>query len=115
VGAEKRRFRRIEVRIPGRLEPVGDGPSIKVTIVNVGPEGAFCQTDAVLAQGTHVLVSFGLPDMNASVNAEGVVRWVADREEGSGVGIHFTRIDEDEKEAVYRYTLLKHAESRGLI
>jgi hypothetical protein len=122
VGEDKRRFRRVEVRIPGRLEPVGTaddpragGPSLKVTIVNIGPEGAFCQTDTILPQGTHVLVGFGLPEMNSSVSAEGVVRWVSRQGEGGGVGIHFTRISKDEKEVVYRYTLLKHAESRGLI
>ena len=111
-----RKFDRLEVRLPARVLPVGDdGSSVKATIVNLGPEGAFCQSESLIPQGTHVIVSFGIADMNVSVNADGIVRWVSQAEGREGIGIHFTRITKEEKDAVYRYILIKHAESRGLL
>ena len=111
-----RKFDRLEVRLPARVQSAEvDGPSVKATIVNLGPEGAFCRAEDLIAQGTHVIVSFGIADMNIAVNADGIVRWVSEAEGRRGIGVHFTRISKEEKDAVYRYILIKHAESRGLI
>ena len=116
MSENQRKFDRLEVRLPARLQAVEEGAtSVKATIVNLGPEGAFCQAESVIEQGTHVIVSFGIADMNISVNADGIVRWVSRTEGREGIGVHFTRITKEEKDAVYRYILIKHAESRGLL
>ena len=116
MSENQRKHERLEVRLPALLQPVGEeGPSLKATITNLGPEGAFCQAERAIPQGTHVVVSFGIADMDVSVHADGIVRWLSTAEDRQGVGIHFTRITREEKDAVYRYILIKHAESRGLL
>ena len=111
-----RKFDRLDVRLAALVKPVEVGAtSVKATIVNLGPEGAFCQAESLIPQGTHVIVSFGIADMNISVNADGIVRWVSQAKGREGIGVHFTQITKEEKDAVYRYILIKHAESRGLI
>ena len=47
MGAEKRRYRRLETDLEARLKNLSDpdGAAIAVRIVNLGPEGAFVSTD----------------------------------------------------------------------
>ena len=118
--ADKRRFRRLEIRIPAEIAAVeAEVLPLDTTIVNLGPDGVLCEAAACLPQGTLVRVLFDLtdpPDLVdvVGVDAVGEIRWVTEQGKKKGMGVQFTRISKDEKDAIYRFILLKLAEARGM-
>jgi uncharacterized protein (TIGR02266 family) len=115
LGKEKRRFKRLVIRIPAQMAALeAEVLPLDTTIVNLGPEGAYCEAPECLPQGTAVQVTFVLPDSNRQIQADSQVRWVQDDSDRKGMGVQFTRISKEEKDAVYRYILLKLAQARGI-
>lgn len=115
MGADKRRFKRLDIRIPAQVSALeAEVLPLDTTIVNLGPEGAFCEAANCLPQGTAVRVSFLIGDGEERIQADGEVRWVKEQEEQTGMGVQFTRLSQAEKDSIYRFILLKLAESRGL-
>jgi hypothetical protein len=80
TGAERRRFRRVRVDLPGRLFIPADSREFRCTVVDLSPGGAAISCDASLEAGTNLVLyvdGFGRFEGN-------VVRC-----EGSGFGMAF--------------------------
>ena len=78
--AERRRFRRVRVDLPGRLFTPSDGREARCSVVDLSPGGAAIRCEAVPELGTPVVLyvdSFG--------RFEGVVA----RKDGAGFGVAF--------------------------
>lgn len=115
-GSDKRKFRRLEIRIQAQVACTeAKVLPFEATITNLGPEGAFCQAEECLPQGSAVQLSFDLAGLRRAVKADGEVRWVMDVPGRRGMGVQFTRISKVEKDTIYKYILLKIAESRGMV
>jgi len=80
AGAERRRFRRVEVDLPGRLFIPADNREARCTVVDLSPGGAAVACDTVPESGTPVILyvdNFG--------RFEGTVA----RRDGQGFGVAF--------------------------
>src|ERR1700748_2794332 len=78
--AERRRFRRVRLDLPGRLFIPGDGTETRCTVHNLSPGGAAIECDLVPQHGTPVVLyidGFG--------RFEGTVA----RREGNAFGVAF--------------------------
>ena len=77
-------------------------------VENVSPGGIFVSSYRVLAVGTAVALTFGLPDAS-TLFVHGIVRWVrdpADRvasEVPPGMGIQFTDLGEAQTDRLHAY------------
>ena len=56
AGAERRRFRRIRVDLPGRLFTPADGQEARCTVIDLSPGGAAIACELVPAKGTAVIL-----------------------------------------------------------
>src|SRR5205085_9399354 len=56
AGAERRRFRRVRVDLPGRLFIPADSREARCTVVDLSPGGAAVTCDTVLEAGTNLVL-----------------------------------------------------------
>ena len=71
---------------------------------NISGDGMNLYLDKKLKTGEKVEMSFVLPLDPITVLAEGAVIWTRERgEKGTETGIHFTQINEQDRERIMRY------------
>jgi len=111
-GPEKRRHRRLETNIEAtiRLADQDDADPIKVTITNLGPEGAFVRTETLLPIQSKVALEFKLDSYPREIDVVATILWERRAEGSQGMGMHFTRIPLFEKNVIIDYILRRYAE-----
>ena len=67
---------------------------------NVSETGLCLCPKKLFPVGTHLHLVFGQPPELPSISAHGIVRWF---EDGKGVGVQFTSISADERQALGRF------------
>lgn len=93
----------------GPPEPI-DLEEYEVTIVNLGPEGAFVRTDKLLPVQTKVNLGFKLDSYPREIDVVATILWARRGEGAHGMGMHFTRIPLFEKNVIIDYILRRYAE-----
>jgi hypothetical protein len=78
--AERRRFRRVRVDLPGRLFVPDNGHEAQCKVVDLSPGGASIECDFVVDVGTHIVVY---------VDGFGRFEGTAARRDGFGFGMRF--------------------------
>jgi hypothetical protein len=79
--AERRRFRRVRVDLPGRLFTPSDGQEARCTVQDMSPGGAAISCELVPEHGTQVILY---------VDGFGRFEGTVARREGQGFGVQFT-------------------------
>ena len=112
MGAEKRRYRRLETNLEARLKNLSDpdGANFGVRIVNLGPEGAFVATDEVVPVQSQVALDFRIDSYPKEINVIAKVLWHKKVEEEKGMGMQFVHIPLFEKNIIIDYILRRYAE-----
>jgi c-di-GMP-binding flagellar brake protein YcgR len=77
----------------------GDAPYVMET-KNVSETGLCLRSKGVFPVGTQHHLVFGRPPELPRISAEGIVRW---SEGGKGVGVEFTSISPDDRQALLRF------------
>jgi hypothetical protein len=67
---------------------------------NLSDTGLCLGSRRLFPVGTHLHLVFGQPPNLSRVSAEGIVRW---SEAGKGVGVEFTSISSDDRQALLRF------------
>jgi len=103
VGEEKRRSRRLPVEVKVDYRTVGR--FLTDYTMNLSKGGLFVQTCLPLQPGERVRLRITLPEVDAPFALDGLVRWVAHRDDDlghpPGMGIEFVDASDD---------LLRHVE-----
>ncbi len=96
---EKRRFIRIEITDPlnysvlkdraGSYWPKGDGPSYTGSILNISAGGVLIVSQAPLQEGTLVIITMNLQDVEVIKNVIGIVKRSEQDENDWLIGIEF--------------------------
>jgi hypothetical protein len=112
MGAEKRRYRRLETNLEARLKNLSDanGAAFQVRIVNLGPEGAFVSTGEVVPVQSQVALDFRIDSYPKEINVIAKVLWHKKAEEERGMGMQFVHIPLFEKNIIIDYILRRYAE-----
>ncbi len=112
MGAEKRRYRRLETNLEARLKNLSDanGAAFQVKIVNLGPEGAFVSTGEVVPVQSQVALDFCIDSYPKEINVIAKVLWHKRTEEERGMGMQFVHIPLFEKNIIIDYILRRYAE-----
>lgn len=113
VGAEKRRYRRLDTKIEARVKNLSDpeGATLQVTIVNLGPEGAFLYTEENLFPvQSQVALDFRIDSYPKEINVIAKVLWHKRTEVERGMGCQFVHIPLFEKNIIIDYILRRYAE-----
>jgi hypothetical protein len=115
VGEERRRFRRLDIKIPARLRKKDEGveKARPVLITNLGPSGLFVETPEPLALESTVCVDFDLDCYPTELNAEAKVLWQREAEP-PGYGMMFVFIPIFEQSAIVDYIQRKYSEIRDV-
>jgi CheY-like chemotaxis protein len=99
LGETFRRKPRFRVEIPCAIYVNRQG--FPVAMVDISEIGCRLEMDDPPASGTHIEVSFDLPDTVQSVNWKGTVRWSVPKtaeSDFSGIGVEFFEVPDDEIE-----------------
>ena len=112
MGAEKRRYRRLETNLEAKLKNLSDanGAAFGVRIVNLGPEGAFVATAEVVPVQSQVALDFRIDSYPKEINVIAKVLWHKRAEEERGMGMQFVHIPLFEKNIIIDYILRRYAE-----
>lgn len=112
MGAEKRRYRRLETNLEARLKNLSDpdGAAFQVRIVNLGPEGAFVATADTIPVQSQVALDFRIDSYPKEINVIAKVLWHKKAEDERGMGMQFVHIPLFEKNIIIDYILRRYAE-----
>ena len=116
VGAEKRRYRRLDTDIEARVKNLSDPESepLPVRIINLGPEGAFLrctEEDGDLCPvQTQISLDFRIDSYPKEINVIAKVLWHKKAEAERGMGCQFVHIPLFEKNIIIDYILRRYAE-----
>ncbi len=112
MGAEKRRYRRLETNLDARLKNLSDpdGAGFEVRIVNLGPEGAFVTTTEVVPVQSQVALDFKIDSYPKEINVIAKILWHKKTEDERGMGMQFVHIPLFEKNIIIDYILRRYAE-----
>jgi len=112
MGAEKRRYRRLETNLDARLKNLSDpnGGGFNVRIVNLGPEGAFVASGETIPVQSQVALDFRIDSYPKEINVIAKVLWHKKTEEEKGMGMQFVHIPLFEKNIIIDYILRRYAE-----
>jgi len=113
VGAEKRRYRRLDTDLPARVKSLSEptGEALDVRIINLGPEGAFLRTDGeLLAVQSQVALDFKIDSYPKEINVIAKILWHKKAPEERGMGCQFVHIPLFEKNIIIDYILRRYAE-----
>ena len=115
MGIEKRRYRRLETEPPAKMKDLSnpDSEAFDVTIVNLGPEGAFASATHLLNSQTEISLSFRLDSYPMEINVIAKVLWKKENCELDGMGMCFTHIPLFEKNIIIDYILRRYAEHQA--
>jgi hypothetical protein len=116
VGAEKRRYRRLDTSLEARVKNLSDPNSepLQVTIVNLGPEGAFLNAlgDLFPVQ-SQIALDFRIDSYPKEINVIAKVLWHKRTENERGMGCQFVHIPLFEKNIIIDYILRRYAEHQA--
>ena len=112
VGKEKRRYRRLDTNLEARVKNLSDPTSdtIDVTIVNLGPEGAFIRSDELYPVQSQIALDFRIDSYPKEINVIAKVLWHKKNEGERGLGCQFVHIPLFEKNIIIDYILRRYAE-----
>lgn len=112
MGAEKRRYRRLETDLEARLKNLSDpdGAALPVRIVNLGPEGAFVATEGTVPVQSQVTLDFKIDSYPKEINVIAKILWHKRSENERGMGMQFVHIPLFEKNIIIDYILRRYAE-----
>jgi hypothetical protein len=112
VGAEKRRYRRLDTSLEARVKNLSDPNSEtqQVTIINLGPEGAFLSTEKMLPVQSQIALDFRIDSYPKEINVIAKVLWHKRSEAETGMGCQFVHIPLFEKNIIIDYILRRYAE-----
>ena len=112
MGAEKRRYRRLETNLEARLKNLSDpdGANFVVRIVNLGPEGAFVAATDMVPVQSQVALDFRIDSYPKEINVIAKVLWHKKAEDERGMGMQFVHIPLFEKNIIIDYILRRYAE-----
>jgi hypothetical protein len=121
MGAEKRRYRRLETDLEARLKNLSDpdGAALPVTIVNLGPEGAFVATAETIPVQSQVALDFRIDSYPKEINVIAKILWHKKGsppegvEDERGMGMQFVHIPLFEKNIIIDYILRRYAEHQA--
>jgi len=105
---ERRRDYRVRARIHVLSPKKLSGGTGKARITNIGPKGAFIQSDKILPVGTRLTLIFRLPRGLKRYRIGGVIRWT--RGGGSpGLGVEFVGIGNRASEEIADWVLKRRS------
>jgi len=112
VGAEKRRYRRLDTDLEAKVKSLADPASdpVDVRIVNLGPEGAFLDSQELLPVQTQVALDFRIDSYPKEINVIAKILWHKTTEVEHGMGCQFVHIPLFEKNIIIDYILRRYAE-----
>ncbi len=113
MGAEKRRYRRLDTDLEARVKSLSEPGSdpIAVRVVNLGPEGAFLRCDGdLLAVQSQIALDFRIDSYPKEINVIAKVLWHKKAEAERGMGCQFVHIPPFEKNIIIDYILRRYAE-----
>ena len=112
MGAEKRRYRRLDTNLEARVKNLSDPNSEtqQVTIINLGPEGAFLSTQTMFPVQSQVALDFRIDSYPKEINVIAKVLWHKRSEAETGMGCQFVHIPLFEKNIIIDYILRRYAE-----
>src|SRR5207253_10365590 len=110
-GSPARHFRRgprVGRRVAIRYAPLDGetlGPEHAAATANIGVGGAFIETPDPPPPGTTLVIGVTVPTSGREIEALAEVRWIADSDEDTmiGMGVRFHGLDEDELEVLNDY------------
>lgn len=116
MGAEKRRYRRLDTDLEARVKSLSDPGSepIDVRIVNLGPEGAFllAEGDLVTVQ-SQIALDFRIDSYPKEINVIAKILWHKKSDNQRGMGCQFVHIPLFEKNIIIDYILRRYAEHQA--
>lgn len=112
MGAEKRRYRRLDTSLEARVKNLSDPNSAaqQVTIVNLGPEGAFLNATDLFPVQSQVALDFRIDSYPKEINVIAKVLWHKKTQAEHGMGCQFVHIPLFEKNIIIDYILRRYAE-----
>ena len=113
MGAEKRRYRRLDTSLEARVKNLSDpnSASQQVTIVNLGPEGAFLEAADLFPVQSQVALDFRIDSYPKEINVIAKILWQKKQPESErGMGMQFVHIPLFEKNIIIDYILRRYAE-----
>lgn len=127
MGAEKRRYRRLETDLEARLKNLSDpnGAALSVRIVNLGPEGAFVASADTIPVQSQVALDFKIDSYPKEINVIAKILWhkrggpapaagaEPQGEAERGMGMQFVHIPLFEKNIIIDYILRRYAEHQA--
>ncbi|TET31728.1 MAG: hypothetical protein E3J72_21515 [Planctomycetota bacterium] len=81
----------------------------RARITNIGPKGAFVETDRELPVGTRVTLAFRLPGRLRRYKVPAIVRWIPGGEK-KGFGVEFTKMGWLARRELSKWVLKKYME-----
>ena len=117
MGAEKRRYRRLDTDLEARVKSLSDPGSepIEVRIVNLGPEGAFLIADEgeLVSVQSQIALDFRIDSYPKEINVIAKILWHKKTETSRGMGCQFVHIPLFEKNIIIDYILRRYAEHQA--
>lgn len=115
MGAEKRRYRRLETDLVARLKNLSDPEAlpIEVRIVNLGPEGAFVSAKEMVTVQSQVALDFKIDSYPKEINVIAKILWHKKHDDERGMGMQFVHIPLFEKNIIIDYILRRYAEHQA--
>jgi hypothetical protein len=112
LGAEKRRYRRLDTDLEARVKNLSDPASepVDVRIINLGPEGAFLRAEDLFKVQSQIALDFRIDSYPKEINVIAKVLWVKKKDEERGMGVQFVHIPLFEKNIIIDYILRRYAE-----
>jgi uncharacterized protein (TIGR02266 family) len=108
-GVERRQGKRLPIEIDVAIE--GAAHQINAQTADLSEGGLFVLTDAPIPIGTHVMMSFKLPN-GAALSVLGVVKWTRERHDDSrppGLGVAFFCLEPEARGTLERFCAVRHA------
>lgn len=96
---EKRKNKRVNKKIKSEVH--SENSMTYSTSIDLSSGGIFISTPDPLQNGTEVMISFKTPD-GESVEIKGVVKWISDTEEKTGMGVEFVSLSENVRKHVMK-------------
>lgn len=116
MGAERRRFVRIPVKIRMLIKEEEGAGELYFMSKNLSLGGVFLVSDLLLEAGVRVYLEFNLPHRPNLIIVKGEIVWAKDEaEEGisGGMGVRFLNLDSESKKIVTEYVNQKFGRSRA--
>ncbi|RMG15778.1 MAG: PilZ domain-containing protein [Planctomycetota bacterium] len=112
LGAEKRRYRRLDTDLEARVKNLADPAAepMEVRIINLGPEGAFLRSPELFTVQSQIALDFRIDSYPKEINVIAKVLWLKKKEEERGMGVQFVHIPLFEKNIIIDYILRRYAE-----